>query len=56
MKSKIKDRVQLLNPRLERYVKFDTKNGGVVGVKKSKGPYKNVEIYRKKKEPEKEVG
>ncbi len=55
MKSKIKDRVQLLNPRLGRYVKFDTKNGGAVGVKKSKGPYKNVEIYKgKKKESEKE--
>ncbi len=53
MKSKIKDRVQVLHPRLERYVKFDTKNGGPVGVKKSKGPYKNVEIYKKKKKESK---
>lgn len=55
MKNKIKDRVQLLNPRLGRYVKIDTKNGGIVGHKKSKGPYKNVKHYRrKKKESEKE--
>jgi len=49
MKGKIKDRVQLKNPRTGRYVKIDTKNGGLIGHKKSPGPYKNVEIYRKKR-------
>ena len=40
MKNKI---VQVRNPRADRYVKFDA-TGKVMGMKKSPGPYKNVEI------------
>ena len=49
MGKKVKDRIQVKNPRTEKYVKIDTKKGGIVGHKKSSGPYKDVKIYRKKK-------
>lgn len=48
----MKDRAQLLNPRTGRYVKIDTKKGGIVSQKKSKGPYKNVEMAKSKRERE----
>jgi hypothetical protein len=46
----IKDRAQLKNPRTGRWVKIDTKKGGIVSHKKSKGPYKNVEVFKSKRD------
>ncbi len=46
----MKDRAQLLNPRTGRYVKIDTKKGGIVHHKLSPGPFKNVEMYKSKRE------
>jgi hypothetical protein len=40
----IKDRVQVLNPVTKRYVKIDTKQGKILGHKKDRKPYNNVEI------------
>jgi len=34
--------VQVKNPRMDRWVKFSTKTGRVISVKKSEGPYKGV--------------
>lgn len=50
----MKDRAQLLNPRTGRYVKIDTKKGGIVHHKQSPGPFKNVEMYKSRKERESE--
>lgn len=41
--------VQLLNPRLNRYVKIDRVNGKILKVKKSKGPFKGIQIIRRQK-------
>lgn len=46
----MKDRAQLKNPRTGRWVKIDTKKGGIVSHKKSPGPYKNVEMAKSKRE------
>lgn len=40
-----KDRIQLFNPRTKRWVKVNTKTGGIVCHKKSLNPFKNVEIH-----------
>mgnify|MGYP001566966162 CR=1 FL=1 len=41
--------VQLRNPRLNRYVKIDRVNGKILSVKKTKGPYKNIQIIGKRR-------
>jgi hypothetical protein len=41
--------VQVYNPRIDRWVKIDSRRGGIVSVKKSPGPYKHVTKYRKKR-------
>lgn len=48
--SAMKDRAQLLNPRTGRWVKIDTKKGGIVHHKQSPGPFKNVEMAKSKRE------
>jgi hypothetical protein len=48
-KKEQKDRAQLLNPRTGRWVKIDTKKGGIVHSKKSKGPFKNVKKVDRRK-------
>jgi hypothetical protein len=47
-KKTIKNRAQVYNPRTDRWVKIDTKKGGIVNQKKSPGPYKNVKKHRKR--------
>ncbi len=42
--------VQTKNPRINRYVKIDRVNGKILGTKKTSGPYKNIQIIRRKKE------
>lgn len=44
-----RDVVQVKNPRTERYVKIDRSAGQIVAHKKSKGPYKDVPVARKRK-------
>ena len=39
--------VQIRNPRANRYVKIDATEGKILGMKKSPGPYKGVEIYER---------
>ena len=46
---KQKNRAQVYNPVTGRWVKFNTKHGGIIDHKHSKGPFKNVKKYRKKK-------
>lgn len=46
---KQKNRVQVYNPRIKKWVKLNTKEGGIVSVKKSSRQYKNVRVYRKKR-------
>lgn len=41
--------VQIRNPRTGAYVKIDREEAVILGVKRSKGPYKNVPIIRIKK-------
>lgn len=41
-----KDRVQLINPRTGRWVKLNTKKGGIVHHKLSPGPFKNVRKHK----------
>ena len=48
-KKKKSDIVQIKNPRTGRYVKIDRSKGRIIAHKKSKGPYKNVPIARKRK-------
>ncbi len=38
----VKDRVQILNPITNRYVKIDTNTGRIIDTKKTPGPYKGV--------------
>ena len=40
----IKNRVQIKDPINNRWLKFSTKDGRIVSIKKSRGPYKNVKI------------
>jgi len=49
MSSKKRDVVQKKNPVSGRYVKIDRKAGRIISHKKSKGPYKDVPISRKRK-------
>jgi len=42
------DVVQVKNPKTGRYVKIDRSKGKIVDHKKTKGPYKNVPIARKR--------
>ena len=49
MSSKKRDIVQKKNPVSGRYVKIDRKVGRIISHKKSKGPYKDVPISRKRK-------
>lgn len=44
-----KDRAQVFNPRTGRWVKVDTKKGGIVAHKKTPGPYKGIRKLRSKK-------
>ena len=44
-----KGRVQVYNPKIRRWVKIDSRRGGIVSVKKSPGPYKHVRRYTKKR-------
>jgi len=39
--------VQVRNPRADRYVKIDATEGKILGMKKSPGPYKGIEIYER---------
>jgi len=43
-----KDVIQTKNPKTERYVKIDRSAGRIIAHKKSRGPYKNVPIARKR--------
>lgn len=49
MSSKKKDVVQTKNPKTGHYVKIDRSKGKIVSHKKSKGPYKNIPVLRKKR-------
>ena len=44
-----RDVVQVKNPRTDRYVKIDRSAGKIVAHKKSKGPYKDIPVARKRK-------
>ena len=39
--------VQVRNPRADRYVKIDATEGKILGMKKSPGPYEDVEVYER---------
>lgn len=39
-----RDLVQVLNPRVNRYVKIDRSTGHILSHKQSRGPYKGVPI------------
>lgn len=43
------DRAQVFNPRTKRWTLINTKKGGIISHKKSKGPYKGVKKYKRKK-------
>lgn len=45
---KKRDVVQVRNPKTDRYVKIDRTKGRIISHKKSKGPYKNVPVARKR--------
>ena len=49
MAKKKRDVVQIKNPKTGRYVKIDRSKGRIIDHKKSKGPFKNVPIARKRK-------
>ena len=42
--------VQTKNPRSGYYIKIDREKGEVIARKRSKGPYKNIPIIRKRKD------
>ena len=46
------DRGQVFNPVTRRWVKVDTKFGGIIQHKKTPGPFKNVKILKKRKNEE----
>lgn len=48
-KRKGSDVVQVRNPRTGHYVKIDRSKGKIVDHKRTKGPYKNVPVARKRK-------
>ena len=39
--------VQVRNPRADWDVKIDATEGKILGMKKSPGPYKDVEVYER---------
>jgi hypothetical protein len=41
-KGSVSGRVQVLNPRTEKWVKLDTATGRILDHKKSSGPYKGI--------------
>ena len=41
--------VQTKNPKTGHYIKIDRSKGKIISHKKSKGPYKDVPVIRKKK-------
>jgi hypothetical protein len=41
-KGAVLSRVQVLNPRTDRWVKLDTTTGRIIDQKKSYGPYKGI--------------
>lgn len=41
--------VQIRNPSTNRYVKIDRELGAIMSFKKSKGPYKNIPIARRRR-------
>jgi len=47
--AKKRDVVQVKNPKTNRYVKIDRGAGRIISSKKSKGPYSNIPVARKKK-------
>ena len=44
----IKDRVQVYNPKIERYVEINTQTRRIINVKSDKQPFKDVRHYRQK--------
>ncbi len=46
---KQKNRAQVFNPVTGRWVKINTRQGGIIKHKKSPGKFKNVKVLRKKK-------
>lgn len=48
--------VQLLNPRINRYVKVDRVNGKILKVKKTKGPFKGIQIIKRHESKERQAG
>ena len=46
IKGNIKDRVQLLNPKTNRWVKVNTETGAIISHKKSPNPYKNIKLSK----------
>ena len=49
MATKKRNVVQVKNPKTDRYVKIDRAAGKVMSHKRSKGPYKDVPVARKRK-------
>jgi len=41
-KGAVSGRVQVLNPRTDRWIKLDTATGRILDQKKSNGPYKGI--------------
>ncbi len=41
-KGSVKERVQVLNPLTERWVKVDTNTGRIIDHKRTPGPYKGI--------------
>ncbi len=42
-KGAVRERVQLQNPVTKNWIKVDTKNGKILDVKRTPGPFKGVE-------------
>ena len=42
-------KIQIKNPKTNRYIKIDREKGSIVDHKKSNGPYKNILIVRNKR-------
>ncbi len=43
---RIKDRSQVLNPKIKRYIERDTKTGRFINVKSNHAPFKDVRIEK----------
>lgn len=46
LKGAISKRIQVLNPKTERYVKINTTTSRIIAHKHSPGPYKNIRIKK----------